>query len=412
MLNLRKLSIFFCILASVVASADWRANQSFDGTFATKKVVIDHEGNTVLAGNRANPSRITVMKLDPNGQTVWLKTFQPASTCGISDLTVNSKNDLILAVSTFDSVDTGWQTVAYDKDGSRLWGQRFAGMPSPYFNAPSTMCVDSHDNVYVSGLTLQADGLNTTTVKYGPGGNLRWQASTPGYAPREIIANTSGRVTVLTRTVDGADLKVVQYTHFGDLAWTSTYSSPVGGQDFPAAMRKDGDGNFVVGYHTGINVKYYGVHKINGETGAEMWTTEWSAHSANGGVIGVLIGSDNSIFINGNFADRGVEISRLGSDGALLWSKRYATTTQTAPMAILADGKLYVPLVNNGVSVLVRRLDLNGGSPSDTSYPGSGVPSYYYDSAADDAGTMLVVGGVFLPATGPSKGYVIFKSVP
>ena len=152
-------------------------------------------------------------------------------------------------------------TVKYDTNGNLLWDRRYDGSA---LDSAAALVVDSSDNVYVTGTinnVYPANSADYATVKYDTNGNELWvKQYDNGYqdSATALVVDSSDNVYVTGASVNGcngsADYATVKYNANGDELWVKRYDGDSRGSwDQPAGAAVDASGNV---YITGWS--YYG----------------------------------------------------------------------------------------------------------------------------------------------------------
>jgi uncharacterized protein (AIM24 family) len=186
-----------------------------------RKIAVDNDGNTILAGEFSgnldlgggslgsfNEYGFFVAKLDANGNHVWSKGFTTNQGLQLADIAVAPDGSVLLAGSFNGSLDFGGGELTgqsfYDiflaklgPDGSHRFSKRF-GDPNTYPYCAG-VAVDGEGNVYLSGsfeASINIDGEALTSVgnldvflaKFDPNGGLIQTGSFGGSDSQQVSA--------------------------------------------------------------------------------------------------------------------------------------------------------------------------------------------------------------------------------
>lgn len=213
-----------------------------------------------------------LMKLDKNGNILWVKTFHGAGYMRIAGIEIDDNQDLICLFDFADSVDidpsaaTNWIVglgswdsglAKFDANGNHIWSFRIS---SPYFDTDTYMALDPADNILVTVTTedwIDFDPLATTAygldfggddvyiAKYNNDGQFMWVKTIGGTGNETVDAITTdpfGNVIVVgsfSGTVDmdpgastyylsslgGADVFVLSLTPSGGFSWAKKFGN-------------------------------------------------------------------------------------------------------------------------------------------------------------------------------------------
>ncbi len=220
-----------------------------------------------------------------------------------------------------------------------------------------TCAVDASGNIYVTGFR---DGGNTNediyTIKYNASGTTVWDTSYHDIAtallddrPVDCGIDPSGNFIIAGWTEQGTwavnqnDYLVMKYDPNGTLLWRTTYDRS-GYKDEAAAMAIDASGNiFVTGRSAVGTDDDYVTLKLDGNTGAYLWSPPKIYSSGNGDDRAVDIALDNggNPVITGRAKGTPSDYYRTlkySSAGALLWSNPTTAVGGNArPSALAID---------------------------------------------------------------------------
>jgi hypothetical protein len=211
----------------------WSKRFGGNGNDEGESITTDADGNLIITGNIGNQadfgggqvpfagsSDYFVLKLDPNGNHVWSKSYGDMSTqLGIRVATDPSKN-ILLAGGIFGSADFGCGALVASPGGtdafvakltaagSCVWSKRFGDNPSQYAHA---VAADSAGNVLLVGQFIgtvdfgggplfsgaENDGF---VVKLDPSGTYQWAKHATGASHQGVydVAIGVGNSVVVT----------------------------------------------------------------------------------------------------------------------------------------------------------------------------------------------------------------------
>lgn len=410
-MKLRTIALVGALLVSAVASAEWPLFLPIKGGFTPTRVRVDSTGHTFLNGAKGN-TEVVVTRFDQEGVLEWRKTYiSNIGSVAVSDAAVDSQNNLVFAcVEWNNTVGESWSTVKYDSTGKRAWVKREKKEFTKLFTGPNKIAIDENDNVYVSGSMYANAHVNVLVVKYGAGGDKRWEALEPGFGTTQLAVSRSGNINFSFSSADQLHLYVRQYWKSGKLRWAHALDSAPNVKLSPRAMQVDRSGAVVLGLDevvSSFNIDY-GILKLDGKDGTQIWHQAFGSHDTSGGVRSVVCGPDNAVYLAGFAFDLGVIVVKYSATGDLVWNRLITNVTSFAAMVLGANQTLYVPMVRGGTSVVTRQLSLDGETLDNITTPFSHYQDYVFDLSMNPQRTVAVASFAKLDkASGPFQTFLI-----
>src|SRR3972149_4278168 len=217
---------------------------------------IDSAGNIYITGYGGNyPSYDYVtVKYDTNGNLLWALRYdynnlndKPAA------IIVSSSGHVYVAGTSGDD----YATIKYDSNGNQLWGARYSSSDNSNDYAVG-LAVDSHDSAYVTGYSYTGGDISTAdyvTVKYDSNGNELWIRRYNGpknnadqVASITVDASDNIYVTGTSGYIGWGDTDyiTVKYDTNGNEVWVIGYNGPANYYDVACCIKVDGSGNVYV----------------------------------------------------------------------------------------------------------------------------------------------------------------------
>jgi hypothetical protein len=216
--------------------------------------------------------------------TAWVRRYGGLGNLGDWSAAMavdDSGNVYVTGLSYSGATEVDYVTIKYSLNGDTSWIRAYNG-PANLYDEPSGIAVDSHHNVYVTGVIDWNFGTNPETdygtIKYYPDGETAWvrRYNGPGNSDDYaccITVDDSGNVYVTGSVWSGwtyyGDYATVKYRPDGDTAWVKIYNGPGNYFDQPSAIAVDHAGNvYVTGYSTGEGTSYYyATNKVSSRRG-------------------------------------------------------------------------------------------------------------------------------------------------
>ena len=240
----------------------WRANAG-----NSRNAVIDSYGNIIVA-SESEMGFTVVSKFDSNGNLLWniSRTFSGAWEVP-KGVAVDSLDNILLLVAPNQIWCYDLWTVKLDPDGNHVWMKSF---DSGETDQGTSIAVDSFDNVIVIGSVH--GNLTSTLVKYNSNGGLIWSKTLPIYFETgEIVIDNDNNIILGGITASdstGVDYYVSKLDNSGSLLWEKTFNSENGQYDYGYGVSLDSNENIIV-IGNRFTVKL-------GPDGSEIWLKNFS----------------------------------------------------------------------------------------------------------------------------------------
>jgi uncharacterized delta-60 repeat protein len=246
-------------------------------------------------------------------------------------------------------------------DSARLaWLRYYASNRVASYDFARALTIDTKGNIYVTGQTDSSlSFIDIVTLKYSPGGTLRWKrryTSDVGNEdiPYAIAVDPNGNVYVGGTSLSTAsfyDFVIIKYDSNGVEQWTTRYDGPDSDVDLLTSMGVDLAGNvYVAGASFNLNSSYDFITIKYNTNGVRQWL-----HTFNGsgglddGVNALALDDSSNVYVTG-FSNSGtsgdVLTIKYSTDGVLRWASTYdgASSDRDESYAITTDaaGNAYV----------------------------------------------------------------------
>lgn len=236
-------------------------------------IALDSAGRVCVAGRAVQPGSAGTMydwrvaKFDADGTQLWVANYNGAANQSEEaySIAVDAADNIYAAGYTTGSATSyDYLTIKYDPNGNQLWLATFDG-PSHKGDIAYWVAVDASGNSYVTGgSAFSSQTTGVATVKYDSNGNLVWAArkdDPANYAAGYWVALDSQQNVYVTGLVPGSggvhDLVALKYDANGNQLWSLQYNVPGGGDAYGETIALDGDGNvYVAGSSIGATSGY------------------------------------------------------------------------------------------------------------------------------------------------------------
>ncbi len=303
--------------------------EAFDGTYVTVGQMQTQEpGSTAILGD------IVLVKTEPDGDMVWMKTYGGPGEDGSRDVLQTPDSGFVIAgyTNSFSPGNYDLYLIKTDANGDTVWTKTYgdsrhdevgfsvrAAADSGYFVAGDIGLVGTDDSeVYLLRVAENGDYMWSKTYSSG----LRSSA-------RELAIVRDGGCIIAGSTFNPyADVYLIRTNSNGDTLWTRNYGGA--GGDYGASVIAVGGGSYfmVAGQSETVLVPGYDAYllKVNSD-GDSLWSRMYGggAHESAGSVRAM---TDGGYLLTGSTESYGAGLSdfyviRTDVDGDTLWTATY-----------------------------------------------------------------------------------------
>lgn len=233
----------------------WQKNYGGTGIEFGGSIQLTQDGGFVVTSTSATQSfDVWVLKLDADGDIEWQKAYGgPGNDTG-SEIRTTSDGGFIVGGQTesFGAGGTDFWVLKLDPDGNVQWQKTFGGAS---FDQVNSVRMTSDEGFIVAGATDSfGAGFNDIWIlKLDPTGNIQWQKTYGGSASEraEIRTTSDGGFIVAGQTASfGAgllDFWVFKLNSAGNIQWQKTYGG-IGFEVFTTVIASSG--GFLIGGST------------------------------------------------------------------------------------------------------------------------------------------------------------------
>lgn len=222
----------------------WEKKYHYPGSYGdvTGGIALDKSGFIYLTGNTIDVygnGKCLVLKYKPNGDLVWVRSFQGYSTG--NDIVVDVHGNSYIAGSIFSSSygKTLMMAAKYDSSGVLMWTNSY-GLNTPGYDNASIIALDDSNNVIVGGTSYYNDW-NCTTLKYRNDGTLvKYTSYMQGFNRVKSIT-TDSRCNIYITGLNGMNLTSILIKYDAMLA----YKGAVNAADYSIRIVKYAGGKYL-----------------------------------------------------------------------------------------------------------------------------------------------------------------------
>lgn len=335
-------------------------------------IAVDQAGNTYTAGlyvgtNDMDPGAGTTMitavgiadgyvvKLDANGDFVWVRSFGGTDIDLVSSVAVDDDQNVYAmgefedtvdldpgaGVANFTAVDGSNLFVAkLDSNGNFVWARTYEASVGGFLTAPRAIHVDPSGNVLLTGecendTDFDPSGAVVTTsggafiLKLDSDGDLVWVKGIISAWGKSVAVDHFGEITAVGEfqnttdldpgpgsapaTAQGFDVYVVRLTSTGDYLWSAVIGGGGNGEDTVGSVQLDSSGSVHIAGHfiDGIDLDP-GPGEVTA-AGAGLYVLKLSPNGlyqwgitlgplASSDAPGVGVGMNGDVFVTSNFS--------------------------------------------------------------------------------------------------------------
>lgn len=275
-------------------------------------VASDSQGNIYGAGTTdsfgAGLWDVLLLKYDPDGNTLWAKTWGTSADDDASDIYVDEQDNIYLLAASGDFYENLVDVclLKYDSSGTLLWSKSWTVSDKGH---PTSMTVAQDGSIYVCGSLDDLSGWSTDALilKFDSSGNILWGRRWDGgdYDDGfDIAVDLAGNINLVGTSwpmAEGqSDLFYLKYDNQGNCLWSWWWGDYM--YDDGYAIAFDPSGNvFIAGdgmYGQGLGRSVTGVSGSVTVTASSVVGTETSPS----GVTGSPAGNDT---VPSGFEDTG-----------------------------------------------------------------------------------------------------------
>src|SRR3972149_2953873 len=272
---MKKLIFLFLLLKFDFNSEAQGTFQKTFGGGSAYSVEKTNDGNLIITGDP-----MFLLKMDPNGNVLWHKSYSSISGAVIGSSVVQTTDGGFIIAGTLNlgSPTSKVVLVKTDSNGNPLWSKTYGGNKSESANG----VINTLDGGYAIIGTTKSFGTNFDdiyVIKTDSNGNLQWSrdiADSPidiiDYG-KSIIQNADSSYTVcgmMANSVTSSDATLVKLSKNGSLVWVKSYGET--GNDEGNSVISTSDGGYaVVGYFTNSSGDWDVLLVKTNSTGSLQW---------------------------------------------------------------------------------------------------------------------------------------------
>lgn len=323
-------------------------------------IAVDGSGNVYVSGESqiANNSRygFLTVKYDTNGNELWRRRLDAADSSFGNDMAIDANGNVYVTGTVWATNNNDVLTAKYNSNGDFLWQQQYNGSVSG-IDTGKKIALDSVGNVYV-GATSDSSASSKTTLedilvlKMTNDGALLWNRRIEGPGIdvddnlRQMVVDAHDNVIVSGDSVDrsGArltDILTVKLDSNGNELWRKLHDGPAHAHDYPNGLALDAADNVIM---TGLSVAQYPegqradfITIKYDAAGNAQWERRYRGYNyIQSAATAVGTDANGNVFVGGwgelpkdasnigtAFTNKDYQLVKYDTNGNLLWSQHY-----------------------------------------------------------------------------------------
>lgn len=292
-------------------------------------MALDPFGNACIAGFSIRQTGFTTLKFDDQGSRVWEVFFETGYSGVQAALATDRLGNIYVtgegakpAGLLYGSIG---KAVKYSKEGKEQWVANLEVEGAYSFN-PFLIKTDEATNAFIAGTTYES----MVTMKLDPFGRKAWaqvhdRGDQAGESPTDLLVDRSGNVYMCG--ISGAEYVILRYGNDGSRIWERRVA---GGPQFyysEPSLAVDGAANLYFAATKKDALWYYSVAKYS-PNGLELWVKNYGDPKLiNNAVRAAAADSVGNVYVTGSVYIEGSGYDyvtiKLDRDGNFLWSAQY-----------------------------------------------------------------------------------------
>jgi hypothetical protein len=325
-------SLLYIITGTSWSQSYW--TRSYSGLFnSVNAITSTYDNNFIAAGSK-------VVKLTPNGDTVWTKKFStPSGENSIGGvafaITPTPDGNFLVAGSTNgNAIADGGTLEKITSKGDIIWTKKIEG--TAYGITPTT-----DGNFIIAGFS---------TIKITPNGEMLW---TKTFGEMHAIKPTWDGNFIIAGTDPNRNLNILKIDSKGNTLWTKTIYTDT--QGVANAIAPADKGNFIIAAYLSTGNRSVCFLKIT-QDGDILWTKRYGENSYYD-VVSAISPTRDGNFIAVGYAMESEYILKIKPDGDTLWTKTIKQDDRYAyGIAPTNDGRFIIAGYSFGSSTSENRL--------------------------------------------------------
>jgi len=324
-------------------------------------VIQSEDGGFVIAGVTesfgAGGEDVYLIKTDPNGDTLWTKTFGGSEDDEAKSIRQTNDNGFIISGTTasFGNGQDDFLLLKTDSLGNTEWFKPYGG--SAVERGKDALQTFDGGYIVVGDSNCAGFGANSWIIKTDQLGSIQWEKKLRGQCLHSYYTSSVQQLSDSGFVVCGTYVRkqfpfgyshhyfLSKYSIEGDHLWIKSYQRY--GFDDGAVVNKTNDGNLIIGGNTseGYGPKDIWLIKVN-SSGNIIWQSVIGNLQENEILTSLESTIDDGYIITFSSSLNDVQMLKTNSNGVVIWEKtvggtlddRAYTVQQTADNGYIVAG--------------------------------------------------------------------------
>ncbi len=321
-----------------------------DNSSNSHAIAKDANGNSFIAGytvEYGTDRNLALQKIDPNGNTVWMRTLNGTSTASIDDaygVAVDASGNIFVGgylKNLGQSYD--YKVAKYNQLGDTLWTSSYNYTTANESDKAIALELDASGNVILTGRSDSDPNITSNddvlTVKWSSNGSFLWATRYNGTgnlndSPKSMKVSSTGNIYVAGKTFNGSnnDYLLLKYNSSGVQQWVKTFDGT--GDDEAIKIAVDNSENiYITGFSKSATSADTNIVTIKYDvSGSLIWSKIFDG-PAHGNDLGESIVIDNNANVvvagtsdsdaNTATLNNNIVTIKYDANGNELWNKTY-----------------------------------------------------------------------------------------
>lgn len=315
------LATLFQVLCFAQITPEWTT--VFNNCYGAGKIKADNFGNVFVSGSGISPNTSNnaqdylLIKYNGSGTQEWVQYYNGNGNWEdyIFALTTDDTGNVYVTGAS-DEGPTGLDmtTIKYNPGGQLVWKSHYRGTKLDRDDIGNAIAVDRFGNVFVTGSSKPESGWEDfVTIKYNADGDTLWTRRDGGgllQKPTDLVVDYFGNAYVTGYMDFGTErfnYVTIKYSPEGEVLWAKAYNGTASDDDVPSGIVIDDLYNvYVTGKSWGTFYDDYATIKYD-SSGNQLWVKRYNGPvNSHDKATGIALDNSGNIYVTGSSGGTGV----------------------------------------------------------------------------------------------------------